>query len=466
MKKILIYLILCIPFIGHSQTSNGSLMMRPSGSSPSITASISSLSGFSTTAGTPSISQQLTISGTNLTVNGTVTAPSGYEVSLDNSNFASTKTVTESGGTFTGQPITIYVRIAAATPAGSPAGNVVITSTPAIPKNVAVSGTVNSGTSTLSTSPTSLTGFTSVLSSPSTSQSYTLSGSNLSTNVTISASSGCEVSTDNSNFSSSLTVSQAGGSVNATIYVRLSIIAPSGNYSGTVSNASTGATTQTVSVSGTVTAPTGTIFNFSSTASSVAGATNFYGDPTASPSFTDLGTGWTLAAVGANWVKYAGAYYGGVNNAATQASTDGTFTQAQIGSNLYSINSWTGSPNGSTPNYCLQLTNLPAGNYQIILLGSIQTAVFPNGGNSEFHVQFGTGTDNVAFLNPNGSGSTGNLASSGPGTTNVMTGSFNGTITSGQTINIFLGKGTGAIYPNTPYGSLGFISAIKITKTN
>jgi len=42
-------------------------------------------------------------------------------------------------------------------------------------------------------------------------------------------------------------------------------------------------------------------FNFSSTISTVTGCTNVYGDPTASPSFTNTGTGWILHMVGSGW---------------------------------------------------------------------------------------------------------------------------------------------------------------------
>ena len=57
----------------------------------------------------------------------------------------------------------------------------------------------------------------------------------------------------------------------------------------------------------------------------------------------------------------------------------------------------------------------------------------------------------------------GNLQTNGPGTTNVLSGSFTGTITSGQTINLMLSKGTTLTGTS---GQLGYINALKITKTN
>lgn len=199
---------------------------------------------------------------------------------------------------------------------------------------------------------------------------------------------------------------------------------------------------------------TSAIFNFSSTASAQTGATNFYGNPTGSPSFTNTPTGWILTAVGANWTNYDGSFFGGVGNGSTSASTDGTFTMAQINSNLYNSQIFT------TGDYQLEFTNLPAGTYSIYLLGAMQTSVFPNGGTSIFVVKFGAGSESISTFNPNGTGAGGNDTTRGPGTTHVQTGSFNGTITSGQYIYIGVGNGY-----NVFGGNLGIISAVKIVKT-
>lgn len=315
-----------------------------------LTTSLSSLPALTANAGAPSSADSLTTSGFNLTAGGLVTAPTGFEVSLDNSNYATTKTISLSGTSLAGQPVKVYVRIAATTPAGTPSGFVVFSSTGVSPQSVSISGTVNA--------------------------------------TFVSA-----------------------------------------------------------------------IFNFSSTASTQAGATNFFGDPTLSPQFTDATTGWTLKAIGANWVKFGGSNFGGVGNGATVASSDGIFTQVQIRSNLYNISDF------SAGQYQLQFTNLPAGAYDIYLLGSIPTSVFDNGtggsggsaGNMQFRVQFGTGSDNVSSFDPNNKPSaTGNITTSGPGVTNVQTGSFTGTITAGQVINIAVIK--------AGIGALGYINAIKILK--
>jgi len=194
-------------------------------------------------------------------------------------------------------------------------------------------------------------------------------------------------------------------------------------------------------------------FNFSSTASAVSGWTNFYGNPTSSQSFTDAGTGWTLITITAGWATYGG-FFGGVGNGATTGSTDGAFSQASINSNLYTTTNY--ASNG----YGLEFTNLPAGTYSIELIGSIPTGVFNTGGGANFHVLFGSGSDNAGtpYL-PNGTGSTGNLVPLGPGTTGVTTGSFTGTITTSQVIKIAIGTDL-----DVTTGSIGVINGLIIKK--
>lgn len=85
----------------------------------------------------------------------------------------------------------------------------------------------------------------------SASQSYNVSGSDLTANLVVTApSTDFQVSTDNTNFSSSVSLTPASGAVASTpIYVRFTPQS-AGAKSGNVTNASTGATTQNVAVSG------------------------------------------------------------------------------------------------------------------------------------------------------------------------------------------------------------------------
>ena len=107
-------------------------------------------------------------------------------------------------------------------------------------------------TPTIIVSPPSLSFGNVAINTNSTPQSYTVSGSNLMTNIVISTPTGFQVSTNQTTgFASSLTLAQLGGSVPATtIWARFSPTAAQ-TYSGNITHTSTGATTQNVAVSGT-----------------------------------------------------------------------------------------------------------------------------------------------------------------------------------------------------------------------
>lgn len=135
------------------------------------------------------------------------------------------------------------------------------------------------GTPTITLSPTILTDFTYVQGSgPSAEQTFTVSGSNLTNNISMAASTNYEISkTSGSGYATPLTFEHASGTVaSTTVYVRLKAGLSAANYNGETINAtSTGATAKTVTCSGTVTAPpdpepTNHVSGFSATA---AGAT-------------------------------------------------------------------------------------------------------------------------------------------------------------------------------------------------
>jgi uncharacterized repeat protein (TIGR01451 family) len=90
-----------------------------------------------TNHGTASVPTSFSASGTNLTANITVTAPTGFEVSTTSgSGYAGSLTLTQSSGTVSST--TIYVRLTAADAAGTYSGNVSLASTGATTVNVAV----------------------------------------------------------------------------------------------------------------------------------------------------------------------------------------------------------------------------------------------------------------------------------------------------------------------------------------
>ncbi len=107
---------------------------------------------------------------------------------------------------------------------------------------------------------TPLSAFNSQTGTPSASQSYTVSGSNLTDSILITAPLNFEISTlPASNFSSSITLHPSGGSVaSTTIYVRFNR-ASAGSSSGNIQHTSIGAVTQNVAVTGTASTPASSI---------------------------------------------------------------------------------------------------------------------------------------------------------------------------------------------------------------
>lgn len=107
-----------------------------------------------------------------------------------------------------------------------------------------------------------LCGFNQVLGTPSPAQSYTISGTNLSSNISITASADFEVSLNNIDWfssASSLSIIPVSGTVPVTtVYVRLNAAAVD-VYTGNISNVSNSVTTIYVPVKGKTTAATNTI---------------------------------------------------------------------------------------------------------------------------------------------------------------------------------------------------------------
>lgn len=111
-------------------------------SSASINVTGAAFSAFTAAQGTPSSPQTVSVSGSNLSGDLTVTAPAGFEVSADGLNYAASVALTPSSGTVSAS--TISVRLTGAV-AGDFSGNVSFASTGATTQNRAVSGTVSAG---------------------------------------------------------------------------------------------------------------------------------------------------------------------------------------------------------------------------------------------------------------------------------------------------------------------------------
>lgn len=210
--------------------------------SPTIVVS-GTLTPFSTYTGTPSTAQSYTLSGQNLTGSITVAAPTGFALSTDNTTFSSTLTLASN---FNGL---VYVRLTGIT-AGTFSGNIVHSSSGATTINLAVEGTVTNPSPLIDIT-ANLSDFSTILGTPSASQSYTVTGLFLTSAISITAPTGFTLSTDNTTFSTTLSLAS---DFSGTIYVRLTGVS-AGTFSGNIVHSSTGATTQNLAVTGTVIDP-------------------------------------------------------------------------------------------------------------------------------------------------------------------------------------------------------------------
>lgn len=99
-----------------------------------------SLNTFAQTVGAASAAQTFTVSALNLTANLELTAPASYELSLNNTTWSNTVSLTTNAGTVSST--TIYIRLNAAA-AGSFSGNIIGVSAGATSISIAVSGTAS-----------------------------------------------------------------------------------------------------------------------------------------------------------------------------------------------------------------------------------------------------------------------------------------------------------------------------------
>jgi hypothetical protein len=99
----------------------------------------------------------------------------------------------------------------------------------------------------------SLTNFITVQGTASAAQTSSVSGTDLTANVTITPPTGYEVSTDGTNYGGGASLPPTGGTLAATtVHVRLAAATAAGLYSGNLAASSAGATTQNVAANGTV----------------------------------------------------------------------------------------------------------------------------------------------------------------------------------------------------------------------
>ena len=178
--------------MGGTDTSATEFTVTSGGSTPTFSISAASLTGLTANEGSASASRVYTVTGTSLTSSLIVTAPTNFEVSLNNSFFSAEVSLTPVFGALSGVPV--YLRIQSGAPVGAVSGNVIHAGGGATSQNLSVSGSVASIAPNLTLSSTSLSGFTALQGSAGISKSYAVSGLNLTGSVTVEASSDYEIS--------------------------------------------------------------------------------------------------------------------------------------------------------------------------------------------------------------------------------------------------------------------------------
>ena len=275
------------------------------GASGTATLSVtpSTLTGFTYVEGSgPSTpAKTYALSGSNLTYPGsvTITGSTDYEVSLDGTSYAGTKTITLTSSTLAST--TVSVRLKSGLVAGTYNGETIGNAGAGVstPVTVTCSGTVTAVIPpVLTATPTTLTGFTYVQGAgPSTpSQSYSLSGTNLiyPGSITVSASTNFEVSADGTTYGGTATITLTSSTLAATnVYVRLKAGLTAASYGPeNVGNAGAGIITSVnVACSGTVTAPPFTPINIA-----LNGTVTENFDEIGTSATATVPSGWKVAA--------------------------------------------------------------------------------------------------------------------------------------------------------------------------
>jgi len=195
-------------------------------------------------------------------------------------------------------------------------------------------------TATITATPTSLTAFSTVVGTPSATQTVTVGGTTLTAGLVVTAPAGYEVSlSTTTGFAASVTVAQTSGTAASTpVYVRLTGTT-TGSFAGNVTVASTGATTQNVAVTGTVTTaatPVPTITSFTPTSGPVGTTVTVTGTD-----FTGA-TGATLNGLAVTNFMVMGAT--SVMFDVPTGATSGTITVTTPGGTATSTGTFTVSP--------------------------------------------------------------------------------------------------------------------------
>src|SRR5690606_6002918 len=240
---------------GSSQTYDyTSFEIGGTSSDPTLTANPTSLSGFTYVEGNgPSPAQSFTLSASNWDdSNVELLVDEEFEISDNETDWTDYLELTA----YDGSDKTIYVRMKSGLSIDDYTGTVLISGGSAEVVSVDLSGSVTAPPPVTSVSETTLSGFTYVLGNGSSAeQNFTVSGNNLTSDITVTAPSNYQISlTTGSGYENSVTLTPADGTVNTTtIYVRLVAGLEVNSYNGNITIATTGVADKTVALAGSVT---------------------------------------------------------------------------------------------------------------------------------------------------------------------------------------------------------------------
>lgn len=221
------------------------------GAGPTVAANPNTLTGFTQFVGSPSPEQTFDVTGSNLTDDVVVTVTNGDYLISETSGgaFSNSITLTQASGSV--GPTTIYTVLDGTTAANPSNGEITITSTGASNATVVLEGQILNPDPTVFVSTNSITGFSHFVGTPSTEETFDVSGQFLTADLDVTAPANYEVSlSSGSGFGPSVSITNGGTVATTPIYVRLN--GPAANYTqnGDITVTSTGANTENVSLEG------------------------------------------------------------------------------------------------------------------------------------------------------------------------------------------------------------------------
>lgn len=298
---------------------------------PIVSLSTNSITSLSTSTGVASAATNYSVTGTNLGVTPVTVTPDStlLEIGTNGTDFTNALSLAPVGGVVSNS---IFLRVVATNVVTNYTASVSHVSGSAS-SSLAVSGAITNLPPVLAVSTNALSGFTTTTNVPSIAQSFTVTGSNLTSNVTVGAPNGFQVANDDVTWGTNTSLTPVSGTVSNTVSVRLAASSVPGPLSGNVTVASTGATQRTVAVSGLVESPSvpGLVYwNFNS-ATPTSGTNGAYASWTFGPltQGNNLGTTtlFTSTSASSGYTNPFGVVASGTTNAGAAART-GAFNAA------------------------------------------------------------------------------------------------------------------------------------------